>query len=249
MPDERQEETPSRPRVRDWTPLYVPAAIVIAGILIGGGLFLGLSRTGGSGAPVAKAVNIKDVNIDGNPYVGKQDAPVVLAFWADYQCPFCRAVEIGHPQIQTPPAVPDLIKQYVDTGKLKIVFKDYPFLGEDSITDGEYARAVWDLYKSQYFAFRSALYEAQDEEGDQGFGDAASVDKLIKNKFPQFDLGKIKEAVATNKAKYDSAMTADRDEGTKFGIQGTPGFITGKTLIDGAQPLSAFVSAIDAQLK
>ena len=43
-------------------------------------------------------------------------------------------------------------------------------------------------------------------------------------------------------------MKDDQDEGTSFGIQGTPGFITGTTLIPGADDLSTFKKVIDAQL-
>ena len=241
------------PVSRDWASLYLPIAIVLAGALVGRGLFFGLSRGGSSGAqtgPTPAKVNIKDVKTAGEPFIGPANAKVVLAFWADFQCPFCKAVETGGvPQITTPAAIPDLIKMYVDTGKMRIVFKDYPFLGKDSITGGEYARAVWDLYPAQYFAFRTAMYNAQDAEGDTGFGNAVSIDKLIKTKFSQMDGAKIKQTVAANKAKYDTAMDADRVEGTSFGVQGTPAFITGTTLIDGAQALSAFTTAIDAQLK
>lgn len=242
-------ETPKR----DMSGLYTPAAIVIAGVLVASGLYFGLSRqnpSAGGGDTIAPSVNIKDVKTDGEPYIGKVNAPVVMAFWADFQCPYCRAVEVGGiPQIKIEPAIPDLVKKYVDTGKLKIVFKDYPFLGEDSITGGEYARAVWELYPDQYFAFRTAMYNAQDAEGDEGFGDAASIDQLIRSKLPTIDDAKVKAAVTANKAKYDAALAADRDEGTNFGIQGTPGFIVGTTLIPGAAPLASFTAAIDPLLK
>ena len=237
---------------RNMSSLYTPFAIVLAGVLIAGGLYFGLSggsASTGAGGVVAAAVNIKDVKIDGEPFIGKTDAPVVMAFWADFQCPYCKAVEVGHPQIPIEPALPELIKNYVNKGLLKIVFKDYPFLGEDSITAAEYGRAIWDLYPDQYFAWRTAMYEAQDDEGDQGFGDAASIDQLIKNELPKVDVEKVRSAVTSNKAKYDAALTADRDEGTSFGVQGTPGVIIGETLIPGAAPLSDFVSAIDPQLK
>ena len=48
---------------------------------------------------------------------------------------------------------------------------------------------------------------------------------------------------------YDAAMQADQQEGAKFGIQGTPGFIIGTQSIDGAVPLAQFTEAIDTQLK
>ncbi len=173
-----------------------------------------------------------------------------MAFWSDFQCPYCKAFEVGGiPQITTPAAFPDIVKNYVATGKLKVVFKDFPFLGNDSITAGEYARSIWALYPSQYFAWRTAMYKAQDQEGDQGFGNAATIDTLIKNQFSQISDVAVKADVTKNKAAYDSAMQADEAEGTTFGINGTPGFIIGKTLIAGAEPLAAFTAAIDPLLK
>ena len=248
---------PAAPK-RDMSALYTPVAIIVAGVFVAGGLFLGLSRGGtaapttGTGAQAAAAtsVNIKDVKIDGEPYLGQANAPVVMAFWSDFQCPYCKAFEVGGvPQITTPAAMPALITQYVNSGKLKIVFKDFPFLGNDSITAGEYARSIWALYPGQYFVWRTAMYKAQDQEGDQGFGNAATIDTLIRNQFPQISDAAVKADVAKNKASYDAMMQTDEAEGSKFGIQGTPGFVVGTTLIAGAEPLSAFTAAIDPLLK
>ncbi len=234
----------------DRSALFIPASIVIAGILVGGGLYLGLSKGGGSIAPGGQptvSVDIKDVNIDGDPYIGKKDAKVVLAYWSDYQCPYCKAVEMGGiPQIPIEPALPILIRDYVDTGKLKIVFKDYAFLSEDSTTAALYGRSVWALYPDKYWEWREGMYKSQDEEHG-GFGDEASIVALIKG-ISGMDAAKVKADVAANKAAYQAEIDADRAEGTAFGISGTPGFITGKTLIPGAAELSSFKSAIDPQL-
>ncbi len=237
---------------KDYSALYLPGAIVLAGVLIAGGLYLGLSHGAKSaanpGQQPAKVVNVKDVKTANDPFIGKADAPLTMAFWSDFQCPFCKAIEVGGVQgIPTPAAIPDIIKKYVDTGKLKIVFKDFVFLGQDSVTAAEYEHAVWDLFPDKYFAWRTAMYKAQDEEGDQGFGDAASIDAL--NKKLGLDAAKIKKQVAENKEKYDALIQAETSEGQSFGIQGTPGFIIGTKSIDGAQPLSNFVTAIESQLK
>ena len=238
---------PEQSAAKNYNGLYTPLAIVVAGALIGGGLFFGLSGGGATG-PSQPSVNIKDVKIDGEPYIGKVDAKVVLAYWSDYQCPYCRAVEVGGiPQISIEPALPILIRDYVNTGKLKIVFKDYPFLGEDSITAALYEHAIWKLYPDKFYSWREAMFKAQDDEGDAGFGDEASIIALIKT-IAGIDANAVKANIAANRADYQKKIDADRAEGTKFGINGTPGFITGKTLIPGAAELATFKTAIDPQL-
>lgn len=152
----------SESTTKDYSALYLPGAIVLAGALVAVGLFFGLSHgTNGAtagGQPAPKDVNVKDVKIDGAPFIGKADAPLTMAFWSDYQCPFCKAVEVGGVQgIPTAPSIPDIVAKYVDTGKLRIVFKNFAFLGQDSITAAEYEKAVWALYPDKYFAWRTAM--------------------------------------------------------------------------------------------
>jgi protein-disulfide isomerase len=252
MPNETPGENARPMQKKDYSALYLPVAIILAGAIIAIGLFFGLSGKSASTAaaqPAKQAVDVKDVNLTDEPFIGKADAPLTMAYWSDYQCPYCKAVEVGGvPQIPLDASIPTLIKNYVDTGKLKIVFKDFAFLGKDSITDAEYARAIWTLYPDKFYTWRDAMFKAQDQEGDQGFGNAASVDALIKT-IPGLNDVAIKANVATNKAKYDAAIQADTAEGAKFGVQGTPGFVIGKQSIDGAVPLSQFTAAIDSQLK
>lgn len=116
------------------------------------------------------AVDSKDLAPTDAPFIGNPSAPLTILFWSDFQCPFCKRFEIE--------TLPQIVKDYVDTGKVKIVMLDFAFLGNDSITAGLYNRAVWKLYPTQYFAWRTAMYQAQDEEGDRGFGNAASIDEL-----------------------------------------------------------------------
>jgi protein-disulfide isomerase len=251
MPNETSGAMPPVQK-KDYSAFYLPGAIILAGVLIAVGLFFGLSgksASTGTAQPAQQAVNVKDVNMTNEPYIGKADAPLTMAYWSDYQCPYCKAVEVGGvPQIPLDPSIPTLIKDYVDTGKLRIVFKDFAFLGKDSITGAEYARAVWALYPDKFYTWRDAMFKAQDQEGDVGFGNAATIDTLIR-KIPGLDDTAIKANIATNKDKYDAAIQADTAEGAKFGVQGTPGFVIGTQSIDGAVPLAQFKTAIDSQLK
>ncbi len=234
---------------RDLSPLYVPGAIVIAGIIIGVSLIVALSPGGanvGGNNQEPIAVDIADVDTSSDPYIGERDADVVLAYWSDFQCPYCKAVEIGHPQIPTEPALPRIIEEYVNTGKVKIVFKDYAFLGEDSTIAALYGRAVWDLFPNKYYEWREAMYDAQDEEHG-GFGNEATILTLTRG-ISGIDADALKARVASNRSEYQRQIDEDREEGTRFGIQGTPGFITGTTMIPGAVPFDQFKSALDAQL-
>lgn len=228
----------------------VPLAIIFAGIIIAGAVVYtgNMNKTSGNAAgaqanaqgaatpPVA--VNIKNVKTDGEPFIGDPNAPVTIAYWSDYQCPFCKQFET-----QT---LSQIIDNYVKTGKVKVVFKDFQFLGPDSGTDSLFARAVWQLYPKQYFAWRTAMYNSQDGE-NTGFGDEASVVALTKT-ISGIDVTKVEQLISQDQKQFQTAIEADRTEGSNFGIQGTPGFIIGDQLIPGAVSYASFQQAIDAQL-
>ena len=224
-----------------WNAVIIALALIISACIMHGTFTSGVRQdtpttTTTTGAP---AVNIKDVNLSNEPYIGNPQAKVVLAYWSDYQCPFCKQFETN--------TLPQIVSDYVQTGKVAVVFKDFSFLGPDSATAALDARAVWQLYPQQYFAWRSAMFSAQDTE-NTGFGDEASIEKLTAT-IQGIDVSKVVAAVAANKDAYQKAIDADRDEATKFGIQGTPSFITGTTLIPGIADFSAFQKAFDPQLK
>lgn len=215
-------------------------AVLIGAIIIGGALMFG--QGAGSmknpGMPEPVAVNIKDVKTDGNPYIGEKNAPVTMAVWFDYQCPFCKQLELG--------ALAEIYSAYVQTGKVRIVFKDFQFLGEDSDTGALYSRAVWDAYPDRWYEWYRLMAERQDEEHG-GFGDLATITAMTKEL--GLDTDRLAALMTDKDAEYKAAIAADRDEGGELGINGTPAVIIGKTLLSGAQPFSAFKPLIDAELK
>ncbi|KKW46801.1 MAG: DSBA oxidoreductase [Parcubacteria group bacterium GW2011_GWB1_57_6] len=221
---------------------FLPTAVIVAGLVIAGAV-------GGTGT--APRASIKDVKTEGEPFIGAASAPVTIAFWSDFQCPYCKAFEVGHKDIPTPAALPDIIKNYVDTGKVRIVFKDVVFLsprmGTDSMTGAVYNQSVWKLYPDTYFAWRTAIFNAQDEEGG-GFGNAASIDKLNAT-IPGLDAAKIAADVSANRAAYEKHANDVTAEAQKLGVDATPSIIVGDSLIKGAYPYATFQAALDAALK
>lgn len=218
--------------------VLVGAAIIAAAFIFGNG---GAPKAADNGQAPAVAVDVKDVKTDGEPFIGSPTAPATLALWFDYQCPFCKQFE------QT--ITPQLVENYVKAGKLKIVFKDFQFLGEDSTTAALFARAVWDASPDLYYDWLKAVMDAQDDEGDQGFGDLASIEKVTKEKVPGIDIAKVKSLMESKKAQYTQAINASRAEGASFGINGTPSVIVGTKLLSGAVPYAAVAAAVDEALK
>lgn len=223
----------------------VPLAIIIAGVLVAGSV---IYSNGGFNSPTAavkqgelktNTADIKKVDIKNEPFVGVKDAPATLAYWFDFQCPFCQRFDLNTLSV--------LNEQYVKTGKLKVVFKDFQFLGSDSTTAGLAAHAVWEISPENYFKWHQAMFEKQDAENG-GWGTKQNIITLTKT-IPGIDADKISQLMEEKKAEYQKEIDADKAEAEKFGINGTPGFIIGKQLIVGAQPTDTFTQAIDAELK
>jgi protein-disulfide isomerase len=203
----------------------------------------GTPGTGGAQQPqgATQAVDINKVKTAGEPTVGNPNAPVTMAIWFDYQCPFCKQFDQG--------PLSQVYQNYVQTGKVKLVFKDFAFLGNDSLDAGEFGRAVFVLYPQQFYSWYSSMFNAQDAEGDQGFGDQASIVTMTKVQVPQIDTAKVLAYIAANKATIDAQLQADKDEGISFGVQGTPSMIIGSKLLAGAQTYETVAKALDAELK
>ncbi|KND49332.1 MAG: hypothetical protein AB203_02955 [Parcubacteria bacterium C7867-008] len=219
------------------TPVAVLLAAVIIALALIFGQGMGKGPTDGTGK-AAVAVNIKDVKTDNSPYIGEKNAPTTVAVFYDYQCPFCKQFEQA--------VTPKLIDAYVKDGKTKIVFKDFQFLGEDSTTAALFGRALWEAHPDKFHAWFMAMAEAQDDEGDQGFGDLASIQKL-SGTIPGIDVERVTKLMTDKKAEYTKAIEADRAEGAALGINGTPSIIAGTKLFSAMSP-DAFYAGISAQL-
>lgn len=186
-----------------------------------------------------QTADISKVNIANSPFVGNANAPVVIASWEDYQCPFCKKLEQD--------SMSQIMTDYVNTGKVKIVYKDWQFLGADSNTLGQWGRAVWEVAPNKFGTWHKAMFDNQGQE-NTGWATHDKILSITTNAIGSADANKASALVASKGGDYLKAMAADKAEGTAFGINGTPGVIVGKQLIVGAQPYAAFKVVIDEVL-
>lgn len=232
--------------------ILIPIAIIIAGGMISGAIVWSTQQaalqqaaavapvdSAAPGQPPAPPADIADVSLKDAAYIGQAQAPVVMAYWFDYQCPYCKQEE------ET--IFPQLIKDYVDTGKLKIVFKDFAFLGPDSDVASRAARAVWAVAPDKFREWHKAMFDHQDQE-NAGWGNEDDI-MALTGTIAGIDVAKVKDLMTSKASDFDAAMQADANEGYSMGVGGTPSFLVGKQMMVGAQPYERLKAAIDAELK
>ena len=173
------------------------------------------------------------------PFKGSTSAKVTVVEFGDYQCPFCeRFFQQTEPQI---------IKDYVDTGKVKFYFMDFQFLGPDSQTLGQGAWFAND--QGKYYEFHDYVYSHQGQE-NSGWATPDKVKTIVAN-IAGLDVQKFSSCLDSK--KYESRVQELTSLGQTSGVSGTPSSFVGDskdgyTLIVGAQPYSVFKQTIDSLL-
>ena len=231
----------TRTRRRVW----IGGAVAVAVLVVLAVISLG-SGSGSSGAaapagaastastPVASARFAVPRRQPGDPLaLGRVDAPVVVAEWGDFQCPFCRLFNQN-----TEPA---LLGQYVDSGQVRLEWHDFAYLGPESVLGARAARAAG--RQGQFWAFHDALYRDQPRENTGGVTDASltATAARLGLDVPRFARDYADPSIA-------EAVAADQQAGAALGVTGVPSFVIGDQLIFGAQPLATFQQAIDGAL-
>jgi protein-disulfide isomerase len=172
-------------------------------------------------------------------YLGKADAPVRLVEFADLQCPICREYSLQ--------SLPQLVQDYVRTGKVRMEFRNLSFLGPDSITAGRAAAAA--AKQNKLWNFADVLYYNQGEE-NSGYVTQDFIDRINK-------AAGVDSAEADAFAKSDASqepLGAANTLANQLGVNATPTILVGKRggelkAVDAdATDVAAYKSAIDGVL-
>lgn len=170
--------------------------------------------------------------IAGDPLAqGSVNAPVVMVMFSDFRCPFCAEFSRTTEQV--------LVKKYVDTGILRIEWRDFPIFGAQSTAAAIAGRAA--AAQGRFFQFTQAVYSVAPQTGHPDLSPADLVGFARKAGVP--DLAKFTAAMDNPDAA--KAVAADLDQTSNLGVTSTPAFIINGYPLVGAQPLADFTSLID----
>lgn len=162
--------------------------------------------------------------------LGSVDAPVVMVMWADFRCGYC-----ARWALETAPG----LEAYVADGTLRIEWRDYPRVTEQSPAIAAAARAA--ALQGAFWEYHDRLFADQATVDTSGEDYLRSVATDLGLDVAQFDADRASADVA-------AAVDADTQEGVALGVSGTPAFMINGYPIAGAQPLETFVAVIEQEL-
>ena len=173
----------------------------------------------------------------GSPILGDPSAPITIVEFGDYQCEQCYAW--FH---ETKPAI---VQDYIDTGKVNLVFVDLAFLGKDSIPASIATYCAED--QGMYWEYHDLLYNSQ-ESVDGGWANSESLKAFAFS----LDLDMELFESCLDNEKYSKRVQYNIQQAKDNGVRGTPGFFIvgpdGQQKIGGAQPFSVFKQILDSMI-
>jgi len=176
---------------------------------------------------------------NGSPILGNPNAPITLVEFGDYQCHFCNVFFHSTED--------KILQKYVETGKVKMIFKDFNIIGPDSVNASHGAHCAKD--QGLFWEYHDILYSNWTGENN-GW---ASSENLLK--FAQeinLNIDQWSECM-TNGDNSQIILTSNEDA-RSLELTGTPAFFVigpdGKTTrLFGAQPFETFENIFEIELK
>ncbi len=208
--------------------IMLPVSIIIAGIIIAGAVVYKPSDKPFV-APVGDA-RTASLSIDDDSILGSPTAPVTMIIFGDYQCPFCKQQADGVEM--------RLRNDYVKTGKVRMVFRDFPLENIHPYARPAAEAAQCAGEQGKYWDYHDALYAKQDSLSSVDFKQLAASFSLDVKKFSD---------CLVNPATKDE-VTKDLNDGVALGIRGTPASFINNVYIEGAYPYDSFKQVIENEI-
>lgn len=224
---------------------FLPISILVAALLISGSLIYVntndspkklVEQNGGDTTGTAVTASVSDP-LPRDVILGNADAPVTLIEYGDYQCPFCARF-----YVQTEVPIRD---NYVASGKAKIIYRDFAFLGQESLDAANAAECAKD--QGKFWAYHDALFTAEHSDNIENNGNLNRTLFLKIAGDLGMDLSKFTPCVDSN--QYVEEVKKSYTNASAVGVEGTPAtYVNGKVVPGGAQPYATYQGLFDGYL-
>ena len=209
--------------------LYYLSIPIIIGIIVGG-FIVGYGANSNNSETLTSEKLIKN----GSPIMGNIDAPITILEWGDYQCTYCYKFHQNTLNI--------INEEFIKTGKVKIIFKDFPLNGYDSKLAAEASYCAQDQQK--YWEYHNELYKNWGGERT-GWITRESLTKFAE--IIELNTDDFNQCLDEN--KYQNKVNSMHEFGKEIGIDATPSFLVFNDQkiikIRGNQPLEVFLKTFD----
>ncbi len=170
-----------------------------------------------------------EASIDDDPVKGNKDAPVAIIEFSDFECPFCtRFYEQTLPSIE---------ENYIKTGKVKLVYRDFPLSFHQNAQKAAEAAECADE-QGRFWEIHDKIFEN---------GVSGGVNQL-KQYAKDTGLNTAQFNECLDSGKMASEVQKDFNDGQGYGVSGTPAFFINGIEVVGAQPFSVFQQIIEQEL-
>ena len=176
---------------------------------------------------------------NGSPVLGNPNAPITLVEFGDYQCHYCH---VFFESIEG-----KIMKNYIETGKVKMIFKDYNIIGKDSVKASQGAHCAND--QGLFWEYHDILYSNWTGENN-GWASGAN----LANYAQEIDLEMNQWTDCMSQQKHSKTILDSNEDAKKLQLTGTPAFFVINSdgqvsKLFGAQPFEVFERVFNEKLE
>jgi len=164
--------------------------------------------------------------------LGQTDAPITIDLYSDFQCPICRRAEA---------LIRQIAPQYVDTGKVRVIYHNFAFIGAESEWAAQAAEGAND--QGKFWEYASLLFSHQTGE---------NVGAFAKGNLKQFASDLQLDTAAFNacfdSGKHTALIQQEVGEAQALGVRATPSFYINGRFVQGLLPAAQFTALLDSMM-
>lgn len=199
--------------------ITIYTAVVVLVLALGIGGYYALQGRSTSSPPVDPT----DFQLERQPSLGSDQAPIKVVEFGDFKCPACKAF---HEQV-----FPKLVLNYVDMNLVEFFFMNFQFLGPDSVTAGIAGECIYHQKEEAFWDYFDVVYENQGPES-QIWATPQRLLELVRQAGIEVDEAALKACI--DQQRYKADVEADKRIGIAMGVTGTP------TIFVNGQKVSSF---------